>query len=627
VAPLAWALVWVVMVARVYVGAHLPLDATGGLALGWLVGSALHLLLGAPGGRPAEKSVLQALAAAGLEVLQLRSASVDARASTPFVARLTNGEELFLKIVGREQRDADVLFKIWRYLIYREVEDETPFVTPKQQIEHAAYLSLLAERAGVRTPSVVLSTQLGDGATILAERMISATGLDLLPPERCDDDLLRNIWRQVELLRRARIAHRDLRRANVLVDGLAQPWLIDFGFSESAASDRRLAQDVAEMLASLAIMVGAGRAAATAVDVLGPEGVVAVLPLLQPMALSSATRHDLLARPGILTDVRKEVCQVTGCAVPALAPLARVRLQTLVWLLGAAFAIHLLLPQVGEVRQTLDALHSVRWQWLLVGATTASTAYFAAALGMLGAANRPLSLGRTALVELAGSFLNRMSPKGLGGMGLNERFLERSGLERPEAMVAVALSMTAGVLVDVPSLILALALLGIAGPLKGHTPKGWEVLVGFVVAMAVLGLLLWSPLGQQRLLAPLLRALRQLGRVLTHPERALALFLGAAGVTFANALTLAASLHAFGTSASLLQIVAVYLGGAAIASASPTPGGLGAIEAALVAGLTSVGIPSGPAGAGVLAFRLLTFWLPIGPDFLAFRYLRRRQII
>ncbi len=48
------AVLWaaLVCVSRLYVGAHLPLDVVGGAALGWAAGSLVHLLLGAPGGRP-----------------------------------------------------------------------------------------------------------------------------------------------------------------------------------------------------------------------------------------------------------------------------------------------------------------------------------------------------------------------------------------------------------------------------------------------------------------------------------------------------------------------------------------------------------------------------------------------
>jgi uncharacterized protein (TIRG00374 family) len=84
------------------------------------------------------------------------------------------------------------------------------------------------------------------------------------------------------------------------------------------------------------------------------------------------------------------------------------------------------------------------------------------------------------------------------------------------------------------------------------------------------------------------------------------------------------ALAAFGAHASFEKVALVYLAGSAIASAAPTPGGLGAVEAALVAGLTATGVASGPAIAGVLTFRLATFWIPTLPGWVAFTKMRRR---
>ena len=54
----------------------------------------------------------------------------------------------------------------------------------------------------------------------------------------------------------------------------------------------------------------------------------------------------------------------------------------------------------------------------------------------------------------------------------------------------------------------------------------------------------------------------------------------------------------------------------------PARGGLGAIEAALVAGLTGIGVPPGPAVSAVLTYRLATYWLPVIPGWAAWRLLQ-----
>ena len=69
------------------------------------------------------------------------------------------------------------------------------------------------------------------------------------------------------------------------------------------------------------------------------------------------------------------------------------------------------------------------------------------------------------------------------------------------------------------------------------------------------------------------------------------------------------------------------MGAAAIAAAAPSPGGLGAIEAALIAGLTGVGMQAGPAVSAVLLYRLATYWLPVAPGWLSWRALQRRDYV
>ncbi len=89
-------------------------------------------------------------------------------------------------------------------------------------------------------------------------------------------------------------------------------------------------------------------------------------------------------------------------------------------------------------------------------------------------------------------------------------------------------------------------------------------------------------------------------------------------------LALDASLRAFSASLAVPAVVVVYLAASTLGSAVPTPGGLGAVEAALVGGLTTTGIPVGPALAAVLLFRIATFWLPAPIGWATFITLQRR---
>ena len=88
-----------------------------------------------------------------------------------------------------------------------------------------------------------------------------------------------------------------------------------------------------------------------------------------------------------------------------------------------------------------------------------------------------------------------------------------------------------------------------------------------------------------------------------------------------------ASVAAFGGSMSIALVAVVYLAGATIGQAAPTPGGLGAVEAALVAGLTAAGLDAGTAVSAVLLYRLITFWLPTVPGYWAFTKLTREGLL
>ena len=67
--------------------------------------------------------------------------------------------------------------------------------------------------------------------------------------------------------------------------------------------------------------------------------------------------------------------------------------------------------------------------------------------------------------------------------------------------------------------------------------------------------------------------------------------------------------------------------GVIVGMVTPTPGGLGGVEAGLVGAIVAYGNSSSLAFSAVIIYRLVTFWLPIIPGYLCFWLLRRRKVI
>lgn len=627
---LGWLVVAVVAVARIYTGAHFPVDVVGGAALGWTVGALVHLVVGAPRGRISAATVEAALAP------HLGPVLVEAGVSSEpgivaYRARGPGGEPLLAKVVGRDQPENDWLYRLWRLAAFREPEDEDAIGSPAHRVEHEAYLGLRAREEGVRVPPLVLTSALGAGEHLLVRSWVEGTTVsDLEPAELCRP-LLDAIWSEVAALHRAGVAHGSLRADHVVIDAGRRAWLVELGLGRAGAGAQDRARDVAELAASLAGRAQPAELVAAATAALGPAAVAQAVAFLQPLSLSAATRRRLGAGSPALAALADEAARSTGVAPPATEVPYRVALRNLLPWLGLGFAVFVALPQVGQAGATLEALRRARWVWLPAVAAASAFTYLMAALAVMGASGARLALGRTWAVQVAAAFTNRLAPAGLGGMSTNVRYLLAAGVHRAAAATTVGLTSAAGFVVHALGLIVVVPLLGSGGrahlPSPPDLPDRWPALVGVAGALAAAGLLRWG----RRLaghLGPALRTARSnLAMVATRPGRAVALFGGSAGVTAGYAAALTASLKAFGGGLPVTRVVAAYLGASALAAAAPTPGGLGALEAALVAALTKLGGATGPSVAAVLLYRLVTYWAPVVPGLVLFRRLRRRGVL
>jgi len=308
--------------------------------------------------------------------------------------------------------------------------------------------------------------------------------------------------------------------------------------------------------------------------------------------------------------------------------LPRIKLQTLFMVAVLALAIHILLPQVGQFRHSIKAIENADWLWMPLALLTTALTFVFAAVALRAASCRALPFLRTVEAQLASSFANRLAPGSVGGLGVNERFLcHAGGLDNAEAGTVLALNGLAGVIVHMTALVVAgIAAQGDASE-HWHRPHNWQLAAGFALILAIAGIVWRAPRLRSHIIPALKEAWASLMEIVHRPREAFLLFAGAIGITTAYTVTFGLCLVAFHVHISPAQAAFVYLGGAVVSGVAPTPGGLGAMEAALVAGLTHVGIHDGRAVASVLTFRLLTYWLPILPGYLSLRHLRRARLL
>ncbi len=615
------------------VAALLNLGVT--VALGALVGSATLALLGSPRRSASRRAVLDGLASAGFPAERIDPSDVGAHNARTFVAATRSGREAFVKLLGRDERDADLLSRLIRQLRVKDLDDERPGWTPAHLAEHEAYSSLLADRAGVSVAPVVAAGTTAGGDGLVALERVEGVGLDELPLEAVTEGLLDEVWRQVVLLHRQGLAHGWLTADHVLVrEGTgvepATVTLLDLRWARHQAAPERLAADVATLVTSLALVVGAERSVAAAARSLGTADLAAALPLVQPLVMPADLRKAVKDQKHVLPAVRDRLQEEAGDVSYQLADVARVGKAQLLTLLGGVVMGYVLLAFISSWADISANLRAVV-PWVYVVLTfLSSIPYFTGAGTLMAVSPAPLPFVDVVKLMFAQSFLNRFTPANAGGMALRVRYLQKHGVDLGGAAAGVGLTSVASGITQVAVIITFFMW---AGSSSGERALSFEIprvsAIAWVVgAISILGGLIWfTPWGRRVIGERLVTTARQVWTTLrgiaAEPGRFVVLFGTCTMSKFATITAFTMSCRAMDVTISYPRLGLLYLTASSVASAAPTPGGLGAVEAALTAALTGVGVPPADALSAVFLFRLMTFWLPVPFGWLAFQRLQK----
>ncbi len=612
-------------VAALFLATALPGDLLGAIVLGWAAAAAVHLTFGVPMSRPSVDSVRDALGRLGVTVDGLERAPHQPIGRSAFVGTDAEGS-LHVIGLGRDEMDGQLLARTWRWIAYRH-ENPVLFVTRRQQVEHEGFALLRAASAGVRVPALLASGAADDRIALVATRSVAGPRL-AEAGATVSDSTLRVLWQEVAVLHGAGIAHGRL-SADAVVLGADGPTIVDFATATTTPDERRAAADVAELLAATAARVGVDRAVAAA-PVLGHEALAAALPLLQPAALTAATRAALddAGDDEMLSDLRTETGRVTGTEVPDLAKLARVSMKTLTMTIGALVAIFVLLSRVGSPAALWDTLRDATWGYVALAILAALATNVAFAIAFLGTVPSRIAFWPAVLLQVAMGFSNVALPAGAESV-VQIRFLQKQGLDLASALAVGGVLSTVSEFVVSLGLFFVALLLSPADVHLGEIPVGSMAAV-IAVAIVVIGIVLAVVFGvrsiRDRVLPHVRRAGRTMWDAIRSPGRIALLVTGNVAAQALYVGSLLACLHAFGGGASFWALLALNIGISTIAGLVPVPGGDTAVSTLGMSGaLVAIGVSQPVAAAAVLTNTVVSGYLPAIPGWFATNHLVRHD--
>ena len=268
-----------------------------------------------------------------------------------------------MSVYGRDATDARVLAKLWRFCFYRD-SGPTLILNRDLLVEHEAYLTLTAGRAGVLVPEVLAVGRFGaSGDTAIVTRLPGGALLADRRPSAVPDGMLDEI-----LARRAPAARgghrpRCARADTILLSGQAV-CIKAFRSASSPAPASRLDADLAAVLAAMAVRAGVDRTAAAAARVLDEDTARGALVHLQRAALDPVTVGALKEHKALLSELRTAVAAAAGIEVPKLAEPKRISWVNLVFGIGSLIGLWAIIGVLSDASGSLEVIKGASWGWV-----------------------------------------------------------------------------------------------------------------------------------------------------------------------------------------------------------------------------------------------------------------------
>jgi uncharacterized membrane protein YbhN (UPF0104 family) len=293
------------------------------------------------------------------------------------------------------------------------------------------------------------------------------------------------------------------------------------------------------------------------------------------------------------------------------------------------FAAYLLISQLADIgfETIAHEVGKANVAWVIVALILAQTTFVASGISVRGAVATPLALLPCVVLQSAIKFINLTVPSSAGRIGMNLRFLQRMGAPLPEAMAAGAVDDASETIVQVALFLAVLPIVNVrldTSRFHGTGPNTRLVVaIGVVLVISAI-VVMTVPKLRAKVVPPARKALSGLWTVARDRQKRLELFGGTVGSELLYSLSLGATCLAYGVHLNLGQLIFVNTAASVLSGLVPVPGGIGAAEASLSAGLIAMGVDESAAFAIAITQRLCTFYLPPIWGYVSLRWLTRK---
>jgi len=632
-----WGLLLAFVPIHLVVSAIVPARALLGLAVGWVVGSLVVLVVGTPALEVPLDTAVRAMAKRGFLVSRLNVVQPAGRGplvlsgecenpdSSAVSDSAVNGSAV-MELYGPHQRSGGTLRQLWGKLRLREAETAPLVASMRRAVEHRALMAIAIGELGLANTSAIAVATLNRGWMLYAHQPRRG----VLIEDCAQTTPVARAWESLKALSDHHISHGDLRSQEITVDG----GVVRFGgfFSaEYGATDAQLQSDVAQLLVTTSGLYDPEAAVAAAIDVFGKDTILAASRRLTKAAVPKSIRRSLPDGAAVISAARAEVKRQTGAEQIKTETITRFTRGQVIQLVLFGVLVYVAYPFISTVPTFFTQLRRADWSWALLGLTVSALTYVGAAAALWACTDGTVSFRKLSIAQVATTFAATTTPAGVGGLALNTRFLQKAGMSSMRATAAVALQQSVQVIVHLTLLVFFSAVAGASTDLSHFVPSATMLYLIVGVALGMVGTFLFVP-KLRRWLATAVRPKlvelpRDLVQLVREPQRLVLILIGCAGTTLGAALALWTSVEAFGGDTTFVTVTVVTMVGGTLASAAPTPGGVGAVEAALIGGLAAFGLPAAIGVPSVLLYRILTCWLPVFVGWPVMRWLTKNEMI